>query len=43
MRIAGGTGNEDAGMSSDKMGENPVHRKPKVSTAMFVNCGLVGS
>jgi hypothetical protein len=24
-------GSEDAGMSSEKMGENPIRRKPKVS------------
>ena len=30
-------------MSSDKTDENSVRRKPKVSYAMFVNVGLVGS
>ena len=30
-RCAGGDGKEDAGISSDKTGEKPVHRKSKVS------------
>ena len=30
-------------MSSDKIGENPIRRKPKVSYTMLVNVGLVGS
>ena len=30
-RYAGRNGSEYAGMSSDKTGEKPVHRKPKVS------------
>ena len=33
---------EDAGMSSAKTGENPVHRKPKVSAARLVRCRSVG-
>ena len=33
---------EDAGISSAKTGENPVHRKPKVSAARLVHCGSVG-
>ena len=33
---------EDAGISSAKTGENPVHRKPKVSAARFVRCRSVG-
>ena len=32
----------DAGISSAKRGENPLHRKPKVSAARFVRCRLVG-
>jgi hypothetical protein len=28
---AGALGSENAGMSSEKRGENPLHRKPKVS------------
>ena len=31
VRHAGRNGSEYAGMSSDKTGEKPVHRKPKVS------------
>ena len=34
---------EYAGMSSDKSGENPLRRKSKVSYAMLVIVGLVGS
>ena len=30
-------------MSSDKIGENPIRRKPKVSYAMLVIVGLVGT
>ena len=33
---------EDAGISSEKTGENPVHRKSKVSAVQFVCGGLVG-
>jgi hypothetical protein len=29
-------------MSSEKLGENPSHRKPKVSWGRFVRPGLVG-
>ena len=35
-------GSENAGMSSDKKGENPFHRKGKVSWARLVLPGLVG-
>ena len=31
VRYVGGHGKDDAGMSNDKTGEKPVHRKPKVS------------
>ena len=34
---------ENVGMSNDNGGENPLHRKTKVSTAMLVIRGLVGS
>ena len=34
---------ENAGMSSDKTGEIPVRRKPKVSWGRFVLPGLVGT
>ena len=33
---------KNAGISSAKTGENPVHRKPKVSAVQFVCCGSVG-
>ena len=42
-RTAGAHGSEDAGMSSDKEGENPSRRKPKVSWARLVPPGLVGT
>ena len=32
----------DAGISSEKRGENPLHRKPKVSAARFVRCRSAG-
>ena len=32
----------DAGISSEKTGENPVHRKPKVSAARLVRCRSAG-
>ena len=35
-------GSENAGMSSEKRGENPLRRKPKVSWARLVRSGLVG-
>lgn len=42
-RSGGADRSEHAGMSSDKRGENPLRRKPKVSYAMLVIVGLVGS
>ncbi len=33
---------KNAGISSDKTGGNPVHRKPKVSAARLVRCGSAG-
>ena len=33
---------ENAGMSNDKIGENPIHRKSEVSWAMVIIPGLVG-
>ena len=46
LKQSGSTGgartSENAGMSSDKTGENPVRRKPKVSPAMFVRRRLGG-
>ena len=43
VRPAGGAGREDADMSSDKRGEKPLRRKPKVSWARLILPGLVGS
>ena len=31
---------ENAGISSKKIGENPIHRKPKVSWATMISPGL---
>jgi hypothetical protein len=31
VRTCGALGSENAGMSSEKRGENPLRRKPKVS------------
>ncbi len=42
VRSGGAHGRENVGMSSRKFGENPNHRKPKVSWAMIVIPGLVG-
>jgi hypothetical protein len=42
VRGAGGVPNENAGMSSEKAGENPAHRKSKISWVKFVFPGLVG-
>ena len=39
----GELGSENADTSSDKPGENPGRRKPKVSWGRFVLPGLVGS
>jgi hypothetical protein len=39
----GGRTSENADMSSDKPGESPGRRKPKVSWARFVLPGLVGT
>ena len=43
MRSSGAASSEHAGMSSDKVGENPTRRKPKVSYTMLVSVGLVGT
>ena len=42
-RTCGALSSENAGVSSDKTGENPVRLKPKVSRGRFVRPGLVGS
>ena len=39
VRHAGGMGSANADMSSDKTGEKPVRRKPKVSCATFIGAG----
>ena len=41
-RTGGGIGSENADMSSEKAGEKPARRKPKVSYARFIRVGLVG-
>ena len=42
MRHRGAFGRENVGISSKKTGENPVHRKLKVSRATRIVPGLVG-
>ena len=42
-RDAGGIRSENAGMSSEKEGENPSGRKSKVSRGRFVRPGGVGT
>ena len=42
VRTGGEQGREDVGISSIKAGENPAHRKPKVSWATQIVPGLVG-
>ena len=39
MRDAGGIRSANADMSSDKTGEKPVRRKPKVSCATLIDAG----
>ena len=39
VRAAGGIGSANADMSSDKEGEKPSRRKPKVSCATFIGAG----
>ena len=41
-RFGGALSSENAGMSNHKAGENPAHRKSKVSWAMIITPGLVG-
>jgi len=33
----------NVGISNDKAGEKPAHRKTKVSCAMLIRAGLVGT
>lgn len=42
VRFGGAVSSENAGMSNLKEGENPSHRKSKVSWAMIIIPGLVG-
>ena len=42
-RACGALSSENAGVSNEKMGENPIRRKPKVSRGRVVLPGLVGS
>src|SRR5262245_59998807 len=42
VRTAGGIGSANADMSSDKQGERPCRRKPKVSCATFIGAGRRG-
>ena len=42
VRWCGEYGRENVGMSSKKAGENPAHRKIKVSWATQIDPGLVG-
>ena len=43
MRHAGEIRKENVGISNDKGGEKPPHRKTKDSLAMLINQGLVGT
>ena len=43
VRIAGLFRKENVGISNDNAGEKPAHRKTKVSFAMLISRGLVGS
>ena len=43
MRYFGGIRSENAGMSSEKVGENPTRRKSKVSRGRLVRPGEVGT
>ena len=42
-RHVGVSGKANVGMSNDNSGEKPGHRKTKVSLAMLISRGLVGS
>ncbi len=42
-RFFGGIRSENAGMSSEKMGENPIRRKSKVFRGRFVRPEEVGT
>ena len=40
---AGAARKANVGISNDNVGEKPTHRKAKVSAAMLISCGLVGT
>ena len=42
MRDCGACGSKNVGTSNHNEGENPTHRKTKVSFAMSISEGLVG-
>ena len=42
MRHAGASGKANVGISNDKAGEKPAHRKTEVSWATIIAPGLVG-
>ncbi len=43
VRSAGGATNENVGISNDNVGEKPTRRKTKVSPAMLISRGSVGT
>ena len=43
MKFAGADRKANVGMSNDNAGEKPAHRKTKVSQAMLIILGLVGT
>jgi hypothetical protein len=43
VRMAGAYRKENVGISNDNAGEKPAHRKTKVSWAMLIIPGLVGT
>ena len=42
MKLGGRFGSENVGMSNEKISENLIRRKPKVSWGRLVRPGLVG-
>ena len=42
MKLGGQFGSENVGMSNEKISENLIRRKPKVSWGRLVRPGLVG-
>ena len=43
VRYSGAHRKANVGISNDKTGEKPVHRKTKVSYSMLIRIGLVGT